>query len=82
MLGFTGVLGDSLFSVMHGWLVTSSLVREATEKELANYSYRFGQKEETYNIVAVHRYFRRLILIFQYYASVHHSLALHCFSGP
>jgi photosystem II P680 reaction center D1 protein len=37
---------------MHGSLVTSSLIRETTENESANEGYRFGQEEETYNIVA------------------------------
>jgi hypothetical protein len=40
------------FSAMHGSLVTSSLIRETTENESANEGYRFGQEEETYNIVA------------------------------
>ena len=34
-----------------GSLVTSSLVRETTENESQNYGYKFGQEEETYNIV-------------------------------
>jgi hypothetical protein len=42
---------------MHGSLVTSSLIRETTENESANEGYRFGQEEETYNIVAAHGYF-------------------------
>jgi len=37
---------------MHGSLVTSSLIRETTENESANAGYKFGQEEETYNIVA------------------------------
>jgi hypothetical protein len=40
------------------------LIRETTENESANEGYRFGQEEETYNIVAAHGYFGRLI--FQY----------------
>ena len=64
MLGVAGVFGGSLFSAMHGSLVTSSLVRETTETESLNYGYKFGQEEETYNIVAAHGYFGRLI--FQY----------------
>ncbi|XLQ99843.1 hypothetical protein HN51_054561 [Arachis hypogaea] len=51
MLGVAGVFGGSLFSAMHGSLVTSSLIRETTENESANEGYRFGQEEETYNIV-------------------------------
>jgi photosystem II P680 reaction center D1 protein len=47
-----------------GSLVTSSLIRETTENESANAGYKFGQEEETYNIVAAHGYFGRLI--FQY----------------
>lgn len=31
MLGVAGVFGGSLFSAMHGSLVTSSLVRETTD---------------------------------------------------
>ena len=47
MLGVAGVFGGSLFSAMHGSLVTSSLIRETTENESANEGYRFGQEEET-----------------------------------
>jgi len=50
MLGVAGVFGGSLFSAMHGSLVTSSLIRETTENESANAGYKFGQEEETYNI--------------------------------
>ena len=71
-----GVFGGSLFSAMHGSLVTSSLVRETTETESQNYGYKFGQEEETYNIVAAHGYFGRLI--FQY-ASFNNSRSLHFF---
>jgi photosystem II P680 reaction center D1 protein len=78
MLGVAGVFGGSLFSAMHGSLVTSSLVRETNEDESANYGYKFGQEKETYNIVAAHGYFGRLI--FQY-ASFNNSRALHYFLG-
>ncbi|KAJ4733114.1 Photosystem II protein D1 [Rhynchospora pubera] len=44
--GVAGVFGGSLFSAMHGSLVTSSLIRETTENESANEGYRFGQEEE------------------------------------
>eukprot|EP00531_Pseudo-nitzschia_arenysensis_P020583 CAMPEP_0116150790 /NCGR_PEP_ID=MMETSP0329-20121206/19746_1 /TAXON_ID=697910 /ORGANISM="Pseudo-nitzschia arenysensis, Strain B593" /LENGTH=347 /DNA_ID=CAMNT_0003647349 /DNA_START=369 /DNA_END=1409 /DNA_ORIENTATION=+ len=71
-----GVFGGSLFSAMHGSLVTSSLIRETTENESTNNGYKFGQEEETYNIVAAHGYFGRLI--FQY-ASFNNSRALHFF---
>jgi photosystem II P680 reaction center D1 protein len=76
MLGVAGVFGGSLFSAMHGSLVTSSLIRETTENESANAGYKFGQEEETYNIVAAHGYFGRLI--FQY-ASFNNSRSLHFF---
>ncbi|OAB56277.1 Photosystem Q(B) protein 1 [Phormidium willei BDU 130791] len=76
MLGVIGVFGGALFSAMHGSLVTSSLVRETTELQSQNQGYRFGQEEETYNIVAAHGYFGRLI--FQY-ASFNNSRSLHFF---
>ncbi|KAL2941308.1 Photosystem II protein D1 [Bienertia sinuspersici] len=60
----------------HRSLVTSSLIRETTENESAKEGYRFGQEEETYNIVAAHGYFGRLI--FQY-ASFNNSRSLHFF---
>jgi photosystem II P680 reaction center D1 protein len=66
----------TLFSAMHGSLVSSSLIRETTENVSANLGYRFGQDEETYNIVAAHGYFGRLI--FQY-ASFNNSRSLHFF---
>ena len=65
-----------LYSVLCTVLVTSSLIRETTENESTNYGYKFGQEEETYNIVAAHGYFGRLI--FQY-ASFNNSRALHFF---
>ncbi|KAL3538020.1 hypothetical protein ACH5RR_001386 [Cinchona calisaya] len=76
MLGVAGVFGSSLFSAMHGSLVTSSLIMETTENKSANEGYRFAQEEETYNIVAAHVYFGRLI--FQY-ASFNNSRSLHFF---
>ena len=54
MAGVAGVFGGSLFSAMHGSLVTSSLIRETKEFESSNNGYKFGQEEETYNIVAAH----------------------------
>merc|ERR1712187_55302 len=78
MFGVAAVFGGSLFSAMHGSLVTSSLLKETTLEESANYGYRFGQDYETYNIVAAHGYFGRLI--FQY-ASFNNSRSLHFFLG-
>ena len=72
-------LGQGSFSdgmPMHGSLVSSSLIRETTENVSANLGYKFGQDEETYNMVAAHGYFGRLL--FQY-ASFSNSLALHFF---
>ena len=54
MLGVTSAFGGSLFAAMHGSLVTSSLLRETTENESANYGYRFGRKYEISNIVVAH----------------------------
>ena len=71
-----GCFGGALFAAMHGSLVTSSLIKETTETESQNYGYKFGQDEETYNIVAAHGYFGRLI--FQY-ASFNNSRSLHFF---
>jgi len=45
MLGVAGVFGGSLFSAMHGSLVTSSIIRETNLTESANYGYRFGHKK-------------------------------------
>ncbi|HEY9738280.1 MAG TPA: photosystem II q(b) protein, partial [Trichocoleus sp.] len=60
-LGVIGVFGGSLLSALHGSLVTSSLVRETTEIESQNYGYRFGQEEETYNVLAAHGFLSRLL---------------------
>merc|ERR1711904_449521 len=64
MLGVAGVFGGSLFSAMHGSLVTSSLLSDTLKDVSANYGYSFGQEDETYSIGAAHGYFGRLI--FQY----------------
>ena len=78
MLGVAGVFGGSLFSAMHGSLVTSSLVRETTETESQNYGYKFGQEEETYNIVRCTRLLRSSdlpVCFFQQLRSLHFFLA-------
>ena len=74
MLGVAGVFGGALVSATHGSLVTSSLVRETTEEESQNKGYKFGQEQETYNLVAAHGYLGRLL--FQY-ASFNNSRSLH-----
>ncbi|VEP13074.1 Photosystem II protein D1 2 [Hyella patelloides LEGE 07179] len=79
MLGVAGVLGGALLSVMHGSLVTSSLIRETTEAESVSKGYKFGQQEVTYNLLAGHvGYLGRLLipsLSFRNSRSVHFLLA-------
>lgn len=76
ILGVAGVFGGSLFSSMHGSLVTSSLLAETSGLISLNVGYSFGQEDETYTISAAHGYFGRLI--FQY-ASFNNSRSLHFF---
>jgi len=76
ILGVAGVFGGSLFSAMHGSLVTSSLLAETQLDVSLNVGYNFGQEDETYSISAAHGYFGRLI--FQY-ASFNNSRSLHFF---
>jgi photosystem II P680 reaction center D1 protein len=76
ILGVAGVFGGSLFSAMHGSLVTSSLLAETSRDVSLNVGYNFGQEDETYSISAAHGYFGRLI--FQY-ASFNNSRSLHFF---
>jgi photosystem II P680 reaction center D1 protein len=78
ILGVAGVFGGSLFSAMHGSLVTSSLLAETSGDVSLNAGYTFGQEDETYSISAAHGYFGRLI--FQY-ASFNNSRSLHFFLG-
>jgi photosystem II P680 reaction center D1 protein len=78
VLGVAGVFGGSLFSAMHGSLVTSSLLAETAGELTLNVGYNFGQEDETYSISAAHGYFGRLI--FQY-ASFNNSRSLHFFLG-
>ena len=47
MLGDVGVFNNSIFNVMHGSMVTSSLHRETNKNEYADVGYKFGQEEET-----------------------------------
>jgi photosystem II P680 reaction center D1 protein len=74
MLGVVGVFGGALFSAMHGSMVMSSLIRESTEEESINSGYKFGQGQETYNIVAAHGYLGR---VFWQHASFNNSRSLH-----
>jgi photosystem II P680 reaction center D1 protein len=74
MLGVAGVFGASLFSAMHGSLVTSSLLSETNGDLSLNFGYLFGQEDETYAISAAHGYFGRLLFK---YASFNNSRSLH-----
>merc|ERR1711955_20977 len=47
MLGVAGVFGGSLFSAMHGSLVTSSLLSETVGDASLNSGYSFGQKKKS-----------------------------------
>merc|ERR1740122_881783 len=47
ILGVAGVFGGSLFSAMHGSLVTSSLLAETSGDVSLNVGYNFGQEDET-----------------------------------
>ena len=57
ILGVAAVFGGSLFSAMHGSLVTSSLLSETLGSNSFNSGYIFGQEDETYSISAAHGYF-------------------------
>jgi len=74
--GVAGVFGGSLFSAMHGSLVTSSLIAETTLDASLNGGYVFGQDDETYSIAAAHGYFGRLLFQF---SSFNNSRSLHFF---
>jgi hypothetical protein len=52
-LGVRAVFGSSLFSAMHGSLVTSSLLSETVAHSSLNVGYLFGQEDETYTIPMV-----------------------------
>jgi photosystem II P680 reaction center D1 protein len=76
ILGVMAVFGGSLFSAMHGSLVSSTLLSETSLYQSLNGGYNFGQEDETYSISAAHGYFGRLL--FQY-ASFNNSRSLHFF---
>ena len=52
ILGVAGVFGGSLFSAMHGSLVTSSLLAESYGDVSLNIGYNFGQEDEAYSTMA------------------------------
>jgi photosystem II P680 reaction center D1 protein len=74
--GVAGVFGGSLFSAMHGSLVTSSLIAETAGDASLCAGYVFGQEDETYSISSAHGYFGRLIFQF---SSFNNSRSLHFF---
>merc|ERR1719473_126542 len=74
--GVMGVFGGSLFSAMHGSLVTSTLLSETELNQSLNTGYSFGQEDETYSISAAHGYFGRLLVQF---SSFNNSRSLHFF---
>ena len=63
MLGVVGILGGALMAVLHGSLVTSSLIRTTTEAESTTLGYRFGQLQPTYHYLAGHYGFLGRLLI-------------------
>ena len=75
MAGVAGMFGGSLFSAMHGSLVTSSLIRETTETRVKTTAIS-SDKKKKHTTCAAHGYFGRLI--FQY-ASFNNSRSLHFF---
>ena len=58
MLGVAGVFGGS-FVLCYAWQLWSRLLSSVKrlKRQVRNYGYKFGQEEETYNIVAAHGYF-------------------------
>ncbi|MUG93588.1 Photosystem Q(B) protein 1 [Scytonema sp. UIC 10036] len=63
MLGVTGIFGGALLSVLHGSLVTSTLIHTTTENESPNAGYKFSQSNVTYNYLAGHNGFLGRLLI-------------------
>ena len=63
ILGVAGVFGGSLFSSMHGSLVTSSLLAESSGDVSLNAGYIFGQEHETYSISAAHGYYLQVVTL-------------------
>jgi len=76
ILGVAAVFGSSLFSAMHGSLVTSTLLSETVAQLSLSLGYVYGQEDETYSISSAHGYFGRLLFQF---ASFNNSRSLHFF---
>ena len=73
ILGVRAVFGSSLFSAMHGSLVTSSLLSETVAHSSLNVGYLFGQEDETYTIP--------MVVLFFITTSFNNSRSLHFFLG-
>jgi photosystem II P680 reaction center D1 protein len=71
MLGVAGVFGGALLAVLHGSLVTSTLIRKTGKNETPNKGYKLGQKEPTYHYMAGHYGFLGRLLI-PWFASRNH----------
>jgi photosystem II P680 reaction center D1 protein len=71
MLGVAGVFGGAFLSVLHGSLVTSTLIRNTSENESLNAGYKLGQSHITYNYLAGHSGFLGRLLI-PWFASRNH----------
>ena len=61
MLGVAGVLGGTVFSAMHGSLVTSSWIRETTENESANNKKKVKDRHKSLSEVRRRIIFPRLL---------------------
>lgn len=63
MLGVAGIFGGAFLAALHGSLATSTFIRATTENESAIAGYKFGQREETYNLLAGHYGYAGRLLI-------------------
>lgn len=67
ILGVAGVFGGSLFSAMHGSLVTSSVLAESGGDVSLNIGYNFGQVDETYSISDIVSQLHMVILVVSFF---------------
>jgi photosystem II P680 reaction center D1 protein len=75
MLGVAGVWAGAFLSALHGSLVSATLIRTTSDVESTAAGYRFGQEEETYNLLAGHYgYLGRLLF---YGAGLRNKRAIH-----
>jgi photosystem II P680 reaction center D1 protein len=59
-LGVIGVLGGAFLCAMHGSIVTSTLIRNTSDRESVNTGYKLGQKKPTYSFGKSKNYQRSL----------------------